>query len=362
MPSSPLQDVPGSGADRPIEQPPQRAARIVGVLFILTFVTSIAALLLYDPVLNDADFIVSGTADTQITVGALLEIGLVITNIGTALVLFPILRRWSETLALGFVASRIVECVFIAMGAIALLSILTLQDESGAGAAALLVQAETLVAFHDWTFLFGPSFCVAVGNGMILGYLFYKSQLVPRRMAMFGLVGGPLIGLSSVLILFGVYEQTSSTAFFFAFPEMIWEASLGIYLTVKGFRRIAPPAAVTEPGGSNGAGPVGDLDVQVRTTGARVELVLEGELTLATAARFRETVKAHEATGPAELVLDVRALRFIDSAGLSELVSAHRRGRAEERRVVVVKAAGPIDKVLAMSGLDKALETTTSPT
>jgi len=221
----------------------QRAARIFGGLFILTFVTSIAGLLLYGPVLDEKDYILNGSADGEIALGALLEIGLVITNIGTAVVLFPIARRYSETLALSWVASRIVESTIIAVGAISLLSIVTLHQESTADASALLVQGETLVAIHDWTFLFGPGFCVGVGNGIILGALMWKSGLVPRRMAILGLIGGPLVLVRAILILFDVVEQGDATDILVA-PEILWEAALGLYPLIKGFK--TPPAPLAD--------------------------------------------------------------------------------------------------------------------
>lgn len=127
----------------------QKAARIFGGLFILTFVTLIAGLLLYGPVLDEKDYVLNGSADGQISLGALFEILLVVANIGTAVVLFPIARRYSETLALSWVASRIVESTIIAVGAISLLSVVTLRQDSGADADALLVQAESLVVIHD---------------------------------------------------------------------------------------------------------------------------------------------------------------------------------------------------------------------
>ena len=213
----------------------QRAARLFGALFVLTFVTSISGLLLYGPVLDEQDYVLNGSADGEIALGALFEILLVITNIGTAVVLFPIARRFSETVALGFVASRIVESVVIALGAISLLSILTLHRESAGDPGALLVQAETLVAVHDWTFLFGPGFCVGVGNGILLGYLMWKSGLVPRRMAVIGLIGGPLLLIRATLILFDAAEP-GSTIDVLAAPEILWEASLGLYTLFKGFR------------------------------------------------------------------------------------------------------------------------------
>jgi hypothetical protein len=214
---------------RSTEAPPQHLARIAGVLFIVTFLTSIPAYLLYGPVLDDPGHTGS---DGQIRLGAYLEVLLVIANAGTAIVLFPVLRRWSEAVALGYVASRIVESTIIAAGITSMLAVISLP----AGAPG----AEALVEIHDATFLLGPAFCAGFGNGVLLGYMMFKSGLVPRRMAAIGLVGGPLCLTAATLALFGVHEQGSGTAFLLTFPEMVWEASLGIYLAVKGFR--APSA------------------------------------------------------------------------------------------------------------------------
>ena len=127
---------------------------------------------------------------------------------------------------------------------ISLLSVVTLRQDLtasvGMDASALDVTGRALVSLHDWTFLIGPGFCVAVGNGMILGYLMYRSGLVPRGMAMLGLVGGPLIFVSSVAILFGAYEQTGTAAFLLSIPEIAWEASLAYYLTFRGFKASSP--------------------------------------------------------------------------------------------------------------------------
>lgn len=225
----------------------QKAARIFGGLFLLTFVTSIAGALLYTPLLDHKDYIVNGAPDVQIQLGALFEVGLVVTNIGTAVVLYPIAKRYSETLALSWVASRIVESTFIAVGAIALLSAVTLHQDAGAGdASALLVQGRALVALYDRTFLFGPGFCVGIGNGIILGYLMWKSGLVPRRLALLGLIAGPLIILRATLILFGVVAPGDPTDLL-GVPEFIWEAGLGFYPLIKGFRiPPAPPAPSRE--------------------------------------------------------------------------------------------------------------------
>jgi hypothetical protein len=216
----------------------QQRARIFGVLFALTFVTSIPALILYDPVLNDTSYILGNGSDTRVQLGALCEVFLVITNIGTAVVLWPIVRRQSQTLALSYVASRTVESSMILVGLISLLSVVTLREDLAGTAAesSLNVAGQSLVAIHDWTFLFGPAFCAGLGNGLLLGYLFYRSGLVPRRMAMIGLIGGPLSVVGATFVLFGAWEQTSATQFVFTIPEIVFEASITIYTIWKGFR------------------------------------------------------------------------------------------------------------------------------
>lgn len=223
---------------------PQRAARIVGVLFLLTFVTSIGAYALYGSVLDDQSWVLGDASATAIKVGALLEVLLVVANIATAVVLYPVLRRYQPTLALGWVASRIVESTLIAVGIVSLLSVVTLQSAGVGTDATLVTSAQSLVAAHDWTFLLGPGFCVAFGNGLLLGYAMLRSGLLPRRLAMIGLVGGSLCLVNSVGVLLGGWDQMSSTGGLLSFPEMIWEGGvLGVYLIVKGFR---DPAATAE--------------------------------------------------------------------------------------------------------------------
>ena len=214
----------------------QRNARIFGVLFIITFLTSIPAVLLFQPVLDDpAGYIAGGGKDNQIYLGAFLEFLLILANVGTAVVLYSIARRLSETLAIGYVAARIIESVFIAAGIIFVLGIVSLRKDSpDAGDVAV-----SLAALKDWTFLFGPGLVVPFGNGLLLGYLMYRSGLVPRWMPWLGLIGGPLLLVENTGVLFDLWEQTGPAGLLVA-PEFLWELSLGIYAAVRGFRRESP--------------------------------------------------------------------------------------------------------------------------
>jgi hypothetical protein len=217
----------------------QQRARLFGVLYLITFVTSIPALLLYQPVLDDpVGYITGGGQNNQILFGVFLELLLIIANIGTAVVIFPIVRRQSEELALGYVTARLVECTFILVGIVAILGIVTLQQDVAGAAEGTL--AYTLAAIKDWTFLLGPGWVVGWGNGLILGYLMYRSGLVPRKLAWLGLVGGPLIILTGTLVLFGVADSGGALQGIATIPEGLWELSLGVYCAAKGFRPSSP--------------------------------------------------------------------------------------------------------------------------
>jgi hypothetical protein len=216
-------------------------SRVAGIAFIVTFVTAIAGALLYEPVLDDARYIVGAGEDTRIYLGATMELFLIIANLATALALFPVLKLQSEAGALGYVTARVIECTFIAVGILAVLAVVTLRnDATVADEDTLVVAGQSLVAIKDWTFVLGPGFVVGVGNGLLLGYLMYRSELVPRRMAWFGLIGGPLVCLSGLLVLFDATEAGSAVQGIATIPEIVWEAFLGIYLTFKGFRPSSP--------------------------------------------------------------------------------------------------------------------------
>ncbi len=217
--------------------PQRRISFWFGVLYLITFVTSIAAILLFQPVLDDPQGYIAGAGeDNRIYFGALLELILIIANIGTAIVIFPIVKRQNEIMAVSYVAARIMECVFILVGILAVLAVVTLRHDAGADAAALGGLAESLAAIKDWTFKLGPGFVVGIGNGFILGYLMYRSGLMPRRLAMLGLIGGPLQVLAGIGVLFDLYDAGGPVQGIATIPEIIWELSLGIYPLVWGFK------------------------------------------------------------------------------------------------------------------------------
>ena len=217
---------------------PQKIARFTGILFLITYITSIPPVLfLYRPLLDDPRYILGGgAADNGLAFGALLELILIVANIGSAVVLYPVAKRVNEILALGFVTARVMESAFIAVGIVSLLSVVALRQEAaGVDADSLVAVGQSLVALQKWTFLLGPGFVVGIGNGLILGYLMYTSRLIPRGMAVLGLIAGPVLLARFVGILFGVFEPTSVLGSIMGLPEFVWELAFGIWLTVRGF-------------------------------------------------------------------------------------------------------------------------------
>ena len=237
--SAPPEQTLRAPLDRPGDPPSRRVARIAGIFMVITFI-SIPALPLYDQALHHANFVVGAGGDARVYVGALFEIFTLIAGIGMAVTLFPVLKRQSESLALGYVTVRVVESCLIAVGIVSLLALVTLRKDlagaAGTDHTSLILGGRSLVAVHDATFLLGPACCAAIGNGLILGYLMLRSGLVPRRLAQFGIFGGSLALVTALLVLFGAYGQSSGASFVLTLPEAVWELSLGIYLIVKGFK------------------------------------------------------------------------------------------------------------------------------
>lgn len=217
----------------------RKIAVVAGVFFLVTEVTAIASLLLYGAVLNAPNYIATSGDDTHVFLGALSEVILAIAIVGTAVTLFPIVKRQNEGIALGYVCGRLLEAAVIVVGIISLLSVVTLRQDfagtAGASPASLAAVGKSLVAIHDWTFLFGPNFALGV-NTPLLAYLMYRSGLVPRFIAVLGLIGGPVIFASAIAVMFGLYQETSTLGLIAALPVLAWEVTLAIWLIVKGFK------------------------------------------------------------------------------------------------------------------------------
>jgi hypothetical protein len=212
-----------------------------------------------DPPPTHPAYILGAGHDTRITFGALLEILTAICNIGTAIALYPVARRYAHRAALGYIALRIVEATIIVAGIVSVLAVVTLRQQfagTGADPETLTIAGQSLVAFHDWTFLLGPGFCAGIGNGVLLGFIMFTSGLLPRRLAGFGMVAGGLAIVAATGALFGVYERQSPPQILLTFPEMIWELTFGIYLIAKGF---TAPARRRDAGRRPAAAPAAAL-------------------------------------------------------------------------------------------------------
>jgi Domain of unknown function (DUF4386) len=213
--------------------PTRKTALVAGVFYLITFI-SIPTLVLYGPVKNHRDWILGSGGHTAVLVGGFLEVIVALAGIGTAVTLYPVLRRQNEGLALGFVTARVLEGSMIFAGVASLLSLVTLRHYPG-GAAALVTTSASHVAVYNWTFLLGQSLMPAI-NALLLGTLLYRSRLVPRALPVLGLIGAPLLLAADVATLFGAIGQFSTPAAVAALPIAAWEFSLGVWLVVKGFK------------------------------------------------------------------------------------------------------------------------------
>jgi hypothetical protein len=214
----------------------RKTALVAGIFYLITFI-SIPTLAVYGPVMNHRDWILSSGSHTGVLVGGFLEVIVALAGIGTAVTLYPVVKRQNEGVALGFVAARVFEAVMIVTGVVSLLSLVTLRPDlgaaAGANAAALVITAASHVATYRWTFLLSQSLMPAI-NALLLGSLMYRSRLVPRIIPVIGLIGAPLLICTVVATLFGGFKLGSPELA--AVPVAAWELSLGLWLTVKGFR------------------------------------------------------------------------------------------------------------------------------
>jgi hypothetical protein len=227
--------------------PTRNHARAAGIFYLLTFASSIPALILIGPVLNDAGYVTSAGQDTRVLWGCLLDSVNALTAVGSAVAVYSVVKRQNGSMALGFVTSRLVEAAVIMIGVVSLLAVITMRQDfagSGADAASVTVTANALVDVRNWTFLFGPGL-MPVFNALLFGTLLYRSRLVPRIIPTVGLIGAPLLFAAFIANLFGVFDQVSASSFLLTLPIAAWELSVGIWMTFKGLRPEAVAALET---------------------------------------------------------------------------------------------------------------------
>ena len=228
----------------------RKTALVAGVFYLITFI-SIPTLALYGPVKTHRDWILTSGSHTGVLVGGFLEVMVALAGIGTAVTLYPVVKRQNEGVALGFVAARVLEAVMIFTGVVSLLSLVTLRQDlggaAGANAASLVTIGAAHVAVYNWTFLLSQSIMPAV-NALLLGSLMYRSRLVPRIIPAIGLIAAPFLICTVIATLFGAMKLGSPELA--AVPVAAWEFSLGAWLVVKGFRPCPITAEIAaEPGG-----------------------------------------------------------------------------------------------------------------
>jgi Domain of unknown function (DUF4386) len=216
----------------------RKTALVAGVFYLITFV-SIPTLALYGPVKHHQNWVLGSGGYTPVLVGGFLEVIVALASIGTAVTLYPVVKRQNQGLALGFVTSRLLEGVMIFTGVVSLLSLLTLKHDlgaaTGASATALVTVAASHVAVYNWTFLLSQSLMPGI-NAILLGTLMYRSRLVPRVLPLMGLIGGPLLIIAVFATLLGQHSTLGGLAALPVIPVAAWEFSLGVWLVVKGFR------------------------------------------------------------------------------------------------------------------------------
>jgi Domain of unknown function (DUF4386) len=225
-------------ADRKLD-PTRKTSLVAGILYLVTFVSSIPAVFLLGPVLNNPNYIINGGANIQVISGACLDLVNAFAAIGTAVALFWVVKRQNESFALGFVATRLVEGTTVIIGVVCILAVVSLQHTTivGTDSAALIAVGQALVAVRNWTFTIGPSLMPAL-NALLLGTLMYRSRLVPRIIPAAGLIGFPLQLSVVILTLFGINITIFSAIALV--PIFFWELAVGLWMAIKGFNRSVP--------------------------------------------------------------------------------------------------------------------------
>jgi uncharacterized protein DUF4386 len=220
---------------------PQAIGRLFGWFFLATFVFSIPAFFVgYSKMLQTPSLITGNGVDPSsgISWGAASEVLLIVFNVGTAVIAYPVLKRESEMGAIGYVAARLCEAMFIAIGIISALSYLLMRQDATATSAPFL--GDAFVSMYYRAFLVGPGIWAGLANGVILGYLMYRAELVPKGMTWLGLIGGPLVVITGILVILNAIEPRGTVQGLAGLVEGAWELSLSIYCIVKGFRASSP--------------------------------------------------------------------------------------------------------------------------
>jgi hypothetical protein len=245
----------------------RKTALAAGVLYLLTFL-SIPRVALFSPILDNPNYILGSGSVTGVLVAVFLEMIIAIAIVGTGVALYPVLKRQNEGVALGFVSARLFETGIIVVGIISLLTVVTLRQDvgaaAGADAASLVTTGRSLVAIQNWTFLIAQTLLPGI-NALLLGYLLFRSRLVPRVIPMVGLVGGVLIISSAIGQLFGINEQYSAWSAIAVIPIALWEFVLGVWLVVKGFKPSAMAALGSDSSSTEGSATAASSPVVVAT-------------------------------------------------------------------------------------------------
>jgi Domain of unknown function (DUF4386) len=227
----------------------RRAALAAGLFYIATFLFSIPALAFYGDAIDDPNWVLGVGNDSGVLWGGLFEVLTGLTGIGTAVAVYPIIKRYGPGRAVGFIGTRVLEAAIITAGVLAILAVYTMrQDLAGTDPTALTTTASALVAVRNWSFLFGPG-VMAVCNALCFASVLRQSRLVPRWIPTLGLIGAPVLFISTMVTYFGGWEQISIGAMLMVLPIATWELSVGIYMTFKGFRtpQVSDHGEVVEP-------------------------------------------------------------------------------------------------------------------
>ena len=231
-------------------------AQAAGIFYLLTFASSIPALILIGPILHDTDYVTSAGQDTRVLWGCLLDAVNALTAVGSAVALYPVVKRQNQSMALGFVTSRMLEAAVVMIGVVSLLAVVTMRQDfagSAGDAATLTVTANALVDVRNWTFLLGPGLMPAF-NAILLGTLLYRSRLVPRFIPTVGLIGAPLLLAAILATYFGAIDQVSPISGILTLPVAAWELSVGLWMTFRGFTP-SPVLPTVVPGETKGVHP-----------------------------------------------------------------------------------------------------------